>query len=188
MIGRLRGILLEKQPPDILLEVNDIGYEVSMPINCFYELPNIGEVVNIYTHFLVRENAQLLYGFNTTVERALFRAVIKTNGVGPKLGLAILSGMTVPQFIDSIERADLSTLVKIHGVGKKTAKRLMIEMPDRLKNWANFNLLTWHANVAAQCVNSKNAIMTASTNPKDEAMGTLIALGYKAMQAEKVVK
>ncbi|WP_325892272.1 Holliday junction branch migration protein RuvA [Grimontia sp. NTOU-MAR1] len=188
MIGRLRGILLEKQPPEILLEVNGIGYEVSMPMSCFYELPEAGEEAIVYTHFVVREDAQLLYGFNTTIERALFREVIKANGVGPKLGLAILSGMTATQFVDSVEREDVSTLVKIPGVGKKTAERLVIEMRDRLKNWHAFDLFTPHADAAARRVASYETVVVASNDPKDEAISALIALGYKAAQAEKVVK
>lgn len=188
MIGRLRGILLEKQPPEILLEVNGLGYEVSMPMSCFYELPEVGEEAIVYTHFVVREDAQLLYGFNTTIERALFREVIKANGVGPKLGLAILSGMTATQFVDSVEREDVSTLVKIPGVGKKTAERLVIEMRDRLKNWHAFDLFTPHADAAARRATGAETIVAASTDPKDEAISALIALGYKAAQAEKVVK
>ncbi|USH03479.1 Holliday junction branch migration protein RuvA [Grimontia kaedaensis] len=188
MIGRLRGILLEKQPPEILLEVNGVGYEVSMPMSCFYELPEVGEEAIIYTHFVVREDAQLLYGFNTTIERALFREVIKANGVGPKLGLAILSGMTATQFVDSVEREDVSTLVKIPGVGKKTAERLVIEMRDRLKNWHAFDLFTPHADAAARRASSNETVVAASNAPKDEAISALIALGYKAAQAEKVVK
>ncbi|CZF83795.1 Holliday junction branch migration protein RuvA [Grimontia marina] len=188
MIGRLRGILLEKQPPEILLEVNGIGYEVSMPMSCFYELPEAGEEAIVYTHFVVREDAQLLYGFNTTIERALFREVIKANGVGPKLGLAILSGMTATQFVDSVEREDVSTLVKIPGVGKKTAERLVIEMRDRLKNWHAFDLFTPHADAAARRAASNETVVVASNDPKDEAISALIALGYKAAQAEKVVK
>lgn len=188
MIGRLRGILLEKQPPEILLEVNGVGYEVSMPMSCFYELPEVGEEAIVYTHFVVREDAQLLYGFNTTIERALFREVIKANGVGPKLGLAILSGMTATQFVDSVEREDVSTLVKIPGVGKKTAERLVIEMRDRLKNWHAFDLFTPHADAAARRAASNETVVATSNDPKDEAISALIALGYKAAQAEKVVK
>ncbi|MFD2179968.1 Holliday junction branch migration protein RuvA [Veronia pacifica] len=188
MIGRLRGTLLEKQPPEILIEVNGIGYEVSMPMNCIYELPDTGEEAIVYTHFVVREDAQLLYGFNSIVERALFREVIKANGVGPKLGLAILSAMTATQFVDSVEREDVSTLVKIPGVGKKTAERLVIEMRDRLKNWHAFDLFTPHADAAARRSSGTDTVVAASSDPKDEASSALIALGYKAAQAEKVVK
>ncbi len=104
MIGRLRGIVLEKQPPLVLLETNGVGYEVHMPMTCFYELPDAGQEAVLFTHFVVREDAQLLYGFNDKQERALFRELIKVNGVGPKLALAILSGMSAQQFVSAIEQ------------------------------------------------------------------------------------
>lgn len=182
MIGRLRGILIEKHPPEMLIDINGIGYEVSMPMSCFYELPDIGEEVVIYTHFVVREDAQLLYGFNTQTERALFREVIKANGVGPKLGLAILSGMTATQFVDCVEREDITTLVKIPGVGKKTAERLVIDMRDRLKNWHAFDLFTPKADTLARRASSNLPSAT------EEAISALLSLGYKAAQAEKAVK
>ncbi|EHD2242597.1 Holliday junction branch migration protein RuvA [Vibrio vulnificus] len=183
MIGRLRGILLEKQPPELLIEVNGIGYEVQMPMSCFYELPNIGEEAIIYTHFVVREDAQLLYGFNTVKERALFREVIKANGVGPKLGLAILSGMTASQFVASVEREDISTLVKLPGVGKKTAERLVVEMKDRLKGWSAGDLFTPFTDAAP--VDSGSA--SSNSAEEEEAVSALLALGYKPVQASKVV-
>ena len=183
MIGRLRGVLLEKQPPELLIEVNGIGYEVQMPMSCFYELPNVGEEAVIYTHFVVREDAQLLYGFNTVKERALFREVIKANGVGPKLGLGILSGMTASQFVSSVEREDISTLVKLPGVGKKTAERLVVEMKDRLKGWGAGDLLTPHADAAPM-----DAVEpTSSNSAEEEAVSALLALGYKPTQASKVI-
>lgn len=144
MIGRLRGIVIEKQPPEVLLEVGGIGYEVQMPMSCFYELPQVGQEAIIFTHFVVREDAQLLYGFNKKSERELFREVIKANGVGPKLGLAILSAMTASQFVRSVELEDVTTLVKIPGVGKKTAERLVVEMKDRLKGWGKVIYLLRH--------------------------------------------
>ncbi|MBA5762497.1 Holliday junction branch migration protein RuvA [Vibrio sp. 404] len=183
MIGRLRGILLEKQPPELLIEVNGIGYEVQMPMSCFYELPNIGEEAIIYTHFVVREDAQLLYGFNTVKERALFREVIKANGVGPKLGLGILSGMTASQFVASVEREDISTLVKLPGVGKKTAERLVVEMKDRLKGWSAGDLFTPFTDAAP----IDNTPQSAQNNAEEEAVSALLALGYKPTQASKVV-
>lgn len=184
MIGRLRGTLLEKQPPELLIEVGGIGYEVQMPMSCFYELPNIGEEAIIYTHFVVREDAQLLYGFNSVNERALFREVIKANGVGPKMGLGILSGMTAAQFVACVEREDISTLVKLPGVGKKTAERLVVEMKDRLKNWGAAGDLFTPATDAAP-VDSLAA--ASEQNAEDEAVSALLALGYKAAQASKVV-
>lgn len=184
MIGRLRGNLIEKQPPELLIEVSGIGYEVQMPMSCFYELPEVGEEAIVYTHFVVREDAQLLYGFNTTKERALFREVIKANGVGPKLGLAILSGMTAAQFVSCVEREDISTLIKLPGVGKKTAERLVVEMKDRLKGWGAGDLFT-PATDAAPLDSEPQAV--ASHNAEDEAVSALIALGYKPQQASKVV-
>ncbi|MCG6274096.1 Holliday junction branch migration protein RuvA, partial [Vibrio vulnificus] len=133
------------------------------------------------THFVVREDAQLLYGFNTVKERALFREVIKANGVGPKLGLAILSGMTASQFVASVEREDISTLVKLPGVGKKTAERLVVEMKDRLKGWSAGDLFTPFTDAAP--VDSGSA----SSNSAEEAVSALLALGYKPVQASKVV-
>lgn len=184
MIGRLRGILIEKQPPELLIEVSGIGYEVQMPMSCFYELPEVGTEAIVYTHFIVREDAQLLYGFNSVKERALFREVIKANGVGPKLGLAILSGMTAAQFVSCVEREDISTLVKLPGVGKKTAERLVVEMKDRLKGWGAGDLFT-PATDAAPLDNQPYE--NAKQSAEDEAISALIALGYKPQQASKVV-
>ncbi|OCH18086.1 Holliday junction DNA helicase RuvA [Aliivibrio sp. 1S165] len=185
MIGRLRGNLLEKQPPELLIEVSGVGYEVQMPMSCFYELPEIGTEAIIYIHYVVREDAQLLYGFNTKKERALFREVIKANGVGPKLGLAILSGMTASQFVQSVEREDISTLVKLPGVGKKTAERLVVEMKDRLKGWGAGDLFT----PATDSVPMDNGsdLITSPQSAQDEAVSALISLGYKPVQASKIV-
>ncbi|BCL69190.1 Holliday junction ATP-dependent DNA helicase RuvA [Vibrio nigripulchritudo] len=183
MIGRLRGILIEKQPPELLIEVSGVGYEVQMPMSCFYELPNVGEEAIIYTHFVVREDAQLLYGFNTVKERALFREVIKANGVGPKLGLGILSGMTAGQFVSCVEREDISTLVKLPGVGKKTAERLVVEMKDRLKGWGAGDLFT----PATDAAPIDSAPEADNQNADEEAVSALLALGYKPQIASKVV-
>ncbi|MUI53577.1 Holliday junction branch migration protein RuvA [Aliivibrio fischeri] len=185
MIGRLRGNLLEKQPPELLIEVSGIGYEVQMPMSCFYELPEVGSEAIIYTHYVVREDAQLLYGFNTKNERALFREVIKANGVGPKLGLAILSGMTAAQFVQSVEREDISTLVKLPGVGKKTAERLVVEMKDRLKGWGAGDLFTPATDAAP--MDDSSEFITSPQSAVDEAVSALIALGYKPQQASKTV-
>jgi Holliday junction DNA helicase RuvA len=184
VIGRLRGTLIDKQPPELLIEVGGIGYEVQMPMSCFYELPDTGKEAIVYTHFVVREDAQLLYGFNTVKERALFREVIKANGVGPKLGLAILSGMTAAQFVSCVEREDISTLIKLPGVGKKTAERLVVEMKDRLKGWGAGDLFTPATDAAP--INS-NPVADSVQNAEDEAVSALIALGYKPQQASKVI-
>jgi len=184
VIGRLRGTILEKQPPEVLLEVGGIGYEVQMPMSCFYELPEVGQEAVISTHFIVREDAQLLYGFNKKSERELFREVIKANGVGPKLGLAILSAMTAGQFVLSVENEDITTLVKIPGVGKKTAERLVVEMKDRLKGWGEGDLFTPASDAAASNVPAENH---SAARAEDEAVSALIALGYKPQQASKVI-
>jgi len=184
VIGRLRGIILEKQPPEVVIEAAGIGYEVQMPMSCFYELPEAGQEVTIATHFVVREDAQLLYGFNKKSERDLFREVIKANGVGPKLGLAILSALTASQFVLCVENEDISTLVKIPGVGKKTAERLLVEMKDRLKGWGEGDLFTPALDTAASQAQSA---ASEKNRAEDEAVSALIALGYKPQQASKVV-
>ena len=183
MIGRLRGIILEKQPPEILLEVSGVGYELQLPMTCFYELPSLGEEVILYTHFVVREDAQLLYGFNNRRERSLFRELLKANGVGPKLALAILSGMSANQVVSAIEREDISSLIKLPGVGKKTAERLVVEMKDRLKGWSDgalFTPMTYAVGVA-------QANGEPLSNVEEEAISALLALGYKPQQAATVV-
>ncbi|WP_206485278.1 Holliday junction branch migration protein RuvA [Thalassotalea sp. G2M2-11] len=184
MIGRLRGTLVEKLPPEILIECGGIGYEVTMPMTSIYALPEIEQQATIYTHFVVREDAQLLYGFANKVERKLFRLLIKVNGVGPKLALAILSGMSADQFVSCVIHDDLSTIVKIPGVGKKTAERLLIEMRDRLKDW--------HSDVDmpmtdALPITSHNG-QTRVSNAKGDAVNALVSLGYTQGQADKAVK
>ncbi len=125
MIGRIRGLLVEKQAPEVLIDVAGVGYEIQMPLTSFYELPELGQEAVVFTHFVVREDAQLLYGFISKQERALFRLLIKTNGVGPKLALTILSGMTAAEFVACVERDDIATLVKLPGVGKKKAQAII---------------------------------------------------------------
>ena len=186
MIGRLRGVLLEKQPPEVLIEVSGLGYEVQLPMSSFYALPDTGQEAIIYTHFVVREDAQLLYGFADKHERAMFRELIKVNGVGPKLALAILSGMSANQFVQCIHNDAVSTLVKLPGVGKKTAERLVVEMKDRLKNWTGADLLTPESDRMAFENEFKNN--SVNGNAKDEANSALVALGYKPALAEKVIR
>ncbi|MEH6454500.1 MAG: Holliday junction branch migration protein RuvA [Psychromonas sp.] len=186
MIGRLRGVLLEKQPPEVLLEVAGVGYEIQLPMSSFYPLPEVGNEAVIYTHFVVREDAQLLYGFADKHERAMFRELIKVNGVGPKLALAILSGMTANQFVQCIHNDAVSSLVKLPGVGKKTAERLVVEMKDRLKNWTGADLLTPEADRMSFDNDLENTFV--SGNAKDEAISALVALGYKPALAEKAIK
>lgn len=182
MIGRLRGTILEKQPPIVLLELNGVGYEVHMPMTCFYELPEIGQEVILWTQFIVREDAQLLYGFNDKQERALFRELIKVNGVGPKLALAILSGMSAHQFVSAIEQEAISSLVKLPGVGKKTAERLVVEMKDRFKG-LNGDLF----NNSAIDLPGSSAAKQNSHDIEAEAVSALISLGYKPQDASRMI-
>lgn len=182
MIGRLRGNILEKQPPLVLLEANGVGYEVHMPMTCFYELPELGQEAIVFTHFVVREDAQLLYGFNDKQERALFRELIKVNGVGPKLALAILSGMSAQQFVSAVEREEITALVKLPGVGKKTAERLVVEMKDRFKG-LNGDLFNSSSEISLPSA----ADNTPEADAEAEAVSALVALGYKPQEASRMV-
>lgn len=182
MIGRIQGNIIYKQAPDLLVDVNGVGYEIQLPMSCFFELPGVSAEVTLWTHFVVREDAQLLYGFNTLNERALFRQLIKAQGVGPKMALAIMSGMSANQFVVSVQQGDVSTLVKIPGVGKKTAERLVIEMRDRLKDFAGTSPLEsgFH--------DAEPALAHPVESPLNDALSALLALGYKQAQAERAVK
>src|SRR6188508_2465507 len=135
MIGLIRGIIIEKQPPQLVVDVQGVGYEIDAPMSTFYQLPEAGNEVRLYTHFVVREDAHHLYGFYTSEERHLFRTLLKVNGVGPRLALTILSSIAPPEFVHSILNNDTVTLVRLPGVGKKTAERLVIEMRDKLSDW-----------------------------------------------------
>lgn len=177
MIGRLRGIILEKQAPDLVLDVQGIGYEVAAPMSTFCNLPAINEEVILFTHLIVREDAQLLYGFATTRERLLFRSLLKVNGVGAKLALTILSGSDVDDFSRSVQEGDADSLVRLPGVGKKTAERLIIEMRDRLKNISGAMSLKPVVSEAASLAGAK-----------DEAIEALISLGYKPVEADKMIR
>lgn len=181
MIGHLRGILLEKSPPEILLEVNGIGYEVLLPMTSFYHLPEVNMETSIYTHLVVREDAHLLFGFYHKQDRTLFRELIKTNGVGPKLALAILSAMSVNEFSYAIEREELSKLVKIPGVGKKTAERLIVELKGKFKAYQ-------HDDFFIEQTRTQSGIETEKVSATDDAISALVALGYKPAEAEKMVK
>jgi Holliday junction DNA helicase RuvA len=185
MIGRIRGTLAEKQPPEILVDVAGVGYEIHMPMTSFYQLPAVGEEVVVYTHFVVREDAQLLFGFADKMERGLFRELIKANGVGPKLGLAILSGMSATQFLASVQNEDVSALVSLPGIGKKTAERLVVELKDRLAKFGKAQSIAVPPPSADLL--SPNTIVEVN-DAREEAQSALIALGYKPAQASKLVE
>ncbi len=131
MIGRLRGTIVYKRPPQLLLDVGGVGYELDAPMSTFYDLPAVGETVTLVTHLAVREDAQVLYGFIRESDRALFRALLKVTGVGARMGLAILSGMDAQRFARCVEQQDVAALIRLPGIGRKTAERLIVEMRDR---------------------------------------------------------
>ena len=176
MIGRISGILLVKQAPEILVDVGGIGYELQVPMSTIYQLPELGQNVSLHTHFVVREDAQLLYGFASLSERRLFRTLIKVNGVGPKLALTILSGIDGDEFVRCVRDGDTATLVRLPGVGKKTAERLLVEMRDRLKDW--------HVDVSPATLGGATI---SSNSSAAEAESALVALGYKPAEAGKAI-
>lgn len=186
MIGRLKGIVAEKQAPDLLIEVAGVGYEVQLPLTSFYTLPAIGQETTIYTHFVVREDAQLLYGFANPSERSLFRQLIKANGIGPKMALTILSGLTAAQFVRCVQHDDISTLIKLPGVGKKTAERLLVEMRDKLKDWG----LSPATPVTDHLILSDDEVQSfeLKESPEADAISALVSLGYSQSQAAQAVK
>jgi len=176
VIGRITGVLLEKQAPELLVDAQGVGYEVLVSLNTFFQLPEPGARISLHTHFVVREDAQQLYGFAETEERQLFRHLIRISGVGPKMALAILSGMTAPEFVRCVQGNDSATLVRLPGVGKKTAERLLVEMRDRLADW--------ETPAAARRQGGSQSIAPNSTG---EAESALIALGYKPQEAARMV-
>jgi Holliday junction DNA helicase RuvA len=172
MIGSLRGRLTSKQAPQIVVECNGVGYEVETPMSTFLELPAVGEELFLHTHLVVREDARMLFGFATDVERALFRTLLKISGVGAKMGLAILSAMGAGDFRRCVEYEDTAMLIKIPGVGRKTAERLIIEMRDKFDH----TLAT-----------SGPGKVTVDATPKSEAVDALVTLGYKVNEVNKLI-
>lgn len=187
MIGFLRGNLVQKQPPMLVLDVNGVGYEIEAPMSTFYQLENTDDAVTVLTHMHVREDAMLLFGFASESERILFKTLIKVNGVGAKMALGILSAMSVNEFCSYVDAADVSALTRIPGVGKKTAERLQIEMRDRLKPIMESGLLQYEPVSAGQVTNSQSGAPMLNT-VQQSACDALMALGYKAPQAEKMVQ
>lgn len=180
MIGRLRGVLALKQAPQILIDVNGVGYEVDVPMSTFFNLPEVDQPITLLTHFVVREDAQVLYGFASSAERQLFRLLLKVSGVGAKLALSVLSGMSVNGFIQCVEQKDVGMLCKIPGVGKKTAERLVVEMADRVKQVGSSPNVSHSGQV--------DVAVAAADNPQGEADTALIALGYKPAEIARMLK
>ena len=180
MIGRICGTLVQKRPPEILVDVAGIGYDIQVPMTTLFRLPELGAEVTLLTHFVVREDAQLLYGFVDEQDRSLFRQLIKVNGVGPKLALTILSGMDSANFVRCVQRDDISSLIALPGVGKKTAERLLVEMRDKLKDWlARADALELTPVEGIEAAPHRDIVA--------DAEGALIALGYKPQLATRMV-
>ena len=169
MLGRLTGVLAEKSPPQLLIDVNGVGYEVDVPMSSFYNLPALGERVTLLTHFVVREDAQVLYGFLTHDERATFRQLVKISGVGPRTALSILSGLSVNELAQAVSLQESGRLVKVPGIGKKTAERLLLELKGKLGD-------------------AIAAPTTVANNTQADILQALLALGYSDREAAAALK
>ena len=178
MIGCLTGTVRALEAPMVLLDVQGVGYEVDTPLSTFCQLKQ-GQSVTLWTHMVVREDAQLLYGFLDSSDKSLFRILLKVNGVGPKMALGILSGMSSAMLVQAIDMQDITTLTRIPGVGKKTAERLVIELRDRLKSLHSSSDSTGSINVSQ--------IQLSASSPVAEAEAALVSLGYKPLEAQKAV-
>jgi len=176
MIGFLRGLLLQKQPPILLVDVNGVGYELEAPMSTFYALPEEQSEIALYVHLVVREDAQLLFGFSDQGQRQLFRSLLKINGVGPRVALAILSTLNTQEFTNCILHEDAATLTRVPGIGKKTAERMIIDMRDRIDSRE-------YDSPSAQAPGH----LEVPDNPVQDAIGAMMALGYKAAEANRAV-
>lgn len=174
MIGRLSGVLARKEPPALLVDVNGVAYELEAPMSTFYDLPSTGEKVTLYTHLVVREDAHLLYGFSRESQRQLFRNLLKVNGVGPRVALAVLSGLSETELYHSLANEDIARLTKVPGIGRKTAERLILELRDKAD-----------AMLAGSGAPARPTNLPA--DPLQEAVSALIALGYKPNEASRAV-
>lgn len=176
MIGRLRGHLLEKDPPHLLVEVQGVGYEVDAPMSTVLDLPATGAEVTLHTHLVVREDAQSLFGFLSLTERNLFRSLIRISGVGPKMALALLSGMSAEELIRCVENQDAALLTRLPGVGKKTAERLVIELRDRVRE------------LPAHTPSAGGGGQAGGGDARSDAISGLVALGYKPAEASRLLR
>jgi Holliday junction DNA helicase RuvA len=174
VIGRLTGVLARSTPPSLLIDVNGVAYELEAPMSTFYELPAVGERVTLYTHLAVREDAHLLYGFTREATRQLFRSLLKVNGVGPRVALAVLSGLSEAELLACLAHEDIGRLTKVPGIGRKTAERLVMELRDKVE-------------LAATSASGTARQASAPADPVQEAVSALIALGYRANEASRAV-
>ena len=175
MIGFLKGTLLQKRPPFLLLDVQGVGYELESPMSTVYDLPEEGQDVSLYAHLVVREDAQLLFGFSDQEQRELFRSLLKVNGVGPRVALAILSTLSTAEFLDCIRLEDAATLTRVPGIGKKTAERMLLDMRDRVEGMTP-------AGATGAAVAAPHA-----DNPVSDAISALVALGFRPAEASRAV-
>jgi len=178
MIGRIAGTLLEKNPPQILIDVGGVGYEVDVPMSTFYNLPNLGEPVALVTHLVVREDAHLLFGFLTEAERALFRQLLKISGIGARTALSVLSGLSVQELAQAVALQETGRIVKIPGIGKKTAERLLLELKGKLPLSGS----------AAVKVGAGGTALAAAPDPASDILNALLALGYNEREALGAMK
>ena len=180
MIGQIRGLLIDKQPPTIIIDANGVGYEIDVPMTTLFNLPELKQEVTLYTHLVVREDIQQLYGFLNQSDKSLFRTLIKVNGIGAKMALAVLSSMDTQTIVNCIAMRDTATLTQVPGIGKKTAQRLILDMQDRLDHFSN-----QHA--------TQNGTSTIIPQPEGfaaqhDAISALQTLGYKPQESQKVIK
>lgn len=180
MIGQLRGELAEKQAPYLLLDVNGVGYELEVPLSTFFNLPDTGAQVTLHTHLAIRDDAHVLYGFASVSERSLFRSLLKVNGVGAKMALGILSGMSAEDFAQCVQHEDIASLVRLPGIGRKTAQRLIVEMRDRL---TRLEIVPSSGFIASSGASSERP-----ETPVSDAVAALVALGYRPQDAVCMVK
>lgn len=173
MIGRLNGKLLEKNPPQIVLDVAGVGYEVDVPMSTFYNLPALGESVQLLTHFAVREDGHFLYGFATAAERTAFRQLLKISGIGAKIALAVLSGLSVSELSNAIARQDVAMLTRVPGIGKKTAERMMLELKGKMPQLEDVTV---------------NASALAASESSSDVLNALLSLGYNEKEAASALK
>jgi len=173
MIGRIAGVLLDKAPPQIIVDVQGVGYEIEVPMSTFYVLPASGERVSLFTHLVVREDAQLLYGFASETERRVFRQLIRISGIGARTALAVLSGMSVGELVEAVARQEAARLIKVPGIGRKTAERLLLELKDKF---------------AADAGITQGASTGAPRGVSDDIVNALIALGYSEKEANQALK
>ena len=179
MIGSVRGRIASKTPPQLMVDVGGLGYELEAPMSTFFHLPAVGQEVSLLTHLVVREDAHVLYAFATEGERRLFRSLIKVSGVGPKIALALLSGISVEAFARCVVNEDITALTKVPGIGRKTAERLVVEMRDRLGDPA----------ASADGVGAGSGVpVPVSANPESEAYAALVSLGYRPAEATRLLK